>query len=280
MVTHDVLAAQVGNIVRADVHLGPDGRPKGSGIVVFDNPDDARNAIAQFNGYEWQGRTLEVREDRFANAPPGGGFGGRGGFGGGRGGFGARGGFGGGFGGRGGGFGGGRGGFGGGYGGGGGGSYAGSATGGMDAAPLVPQAPNPFTDHATHGGERGPIIHVRNLPWSTSNEDLVDLFTTIGPVKKAEIQYEANGRSRGTGVVEFDTAENAETAISTFIEALRLECIANHSQPSSLGTSTVVVLSALASSATPTSQPATVEAMSWILRVLGIRLCKTLTTGR
>lgn len=222
---HQLLTAQVGNIVRADVHLGPDGRPKGSGIVVFDNADDARNAIGQFNGYEWQGRTLEVREDRFANAPPGGG---RGGFGGGRGGFGGGfagrggGGFGGGFGGRGGGgFGGGRGGFGGGYGGGGG-SYAGSASGGMDAAPLVPQAPNPFTDNATHGGEPGPIIHVRNLPWSTSNEDLVYLFTTIGPVKKAEIQYEPNGRSRGTGVVEFDTRENAETAISMYIPRLPL----------------------------------------------------------
>jgi RNA recognition motif-containing protein len=58
-------------------------------------------------------------------------------------------------------------------------------------------------------------LHLQ-LPWSTSNEDLVDLFTTIGPVKKAEIQYEPNGRSRGTGVVEFDTAENAETAIAKF----------------------------------------------------------------
>ncbi len=51
------------------------------------------------------------------------------------------------------------------------------------------------------------------LPWSTSNEDLVELFTTIGKVERAEIQYEPNGRSRGTGVVQFDTAENAETAI-------------------------------------------------------------------
>jgi len=45
---------------------------------------------------------------------------------------------------------------------------------------------------------------------------LIDLFTTIGPVKKAEIQYEGGGRSKGTGVIEFDTAENAETAISKF----------------------------------------------------------------
>jgi len=38
----------------------------------------------------------------------------------------------------------------------------------------------------------------------------------IGKVERAEIQYEPNGRSRGTGVVQFDTAENAETAISKF----------------------------------------------------------------
>ena len=54
---------------------------------------------------------------------------------------------------------------------------------------------------------------VEQLPWSTSNEDLVELFTTIGKVERAEIQYEANGRSRGTGVVQFDTADNAETSI-------------------------------------------------------------------
>jgi RNA recognition motif-containing protein len=54
------------------------------------------------------------------------------------------------------------------------------------------------------------------LPWSTSNDDLVELFTTIGKVERAEIQYEPNGRSRGTGVVQFDNAEGAETAIGKF----------------------------------------------------------------
>lgn len=54
------------------------------------------------------------------------------------------------------------------------------------------------------------------LPWSTCNEDLIELFSTIGKVERAEIQYEPNGRSRGTGVVELESAEVAETAISMF----------------------------------------------------------------
>ncbi|KAM0322399.1 hypothetical protein ACHAQA_009466 [Verticillium albo-atrum] len=212
-------AARNGAVIRADVHLGPDGRPKGSGIVMFESPDDARNAIQQFNGYDWQGRMLEVREDRYAGAGGPMGFGGRGGFGGGM-----RGGFGGGFGGRGG-FGGPRGGFGGGgfggRGGFGGGFDAGGGPGGIPGGPpgATPGAsvpPNPFTDYATAGTDKSEIIYVRNLPWSTSNEDLVELFTTIGKVEKAEIQYEPSGRSRGTGVVQFDTAETADTAIQKF----------------------------------------------------------------
>ncbi|EFX00829.1 rnp domain containing protein [Grosmannia clavigera kw1407] len=130
-------AARTAGVARADINIGPDGRSRGSGIVVFESPDDARNAIQQFNGYDWQGRVLEV-------------------------------------------------------------------------------PPNPFTDHATSGNEPSEIIFVRNLPWSTSNEDLVELFGTIGKVEQAEIQYEPSGRSRGSGVVRFDNPETADTAISKF----------------------------------------------------------------
>lgn len=120
---------------------------------MFESPDDARNAIQQFSGYEWQGRNLEVREDRYAGGGGGGGgmgFGGRGGYGGGM-----RGGFGGGFGGRGG-FGGGRGGFG--FGG-----RGGFSGGGFEAPAAASVPPNPFTDYATAGTDRSETIYVRNV---------------------------------------------------------------------------------------------------------------------
>lgn len=60
------------------------------------------------------------------------------------------------------------------------------------------------------------MLTLSQLPWSTSNDDLVELFSTIGKVEQAEIQYEPSGRSRGTGVVRFDNADTAETAISKF----------------------------------------------------------------
>lgn len=55
----------------------------------------------------------------------------------------------------------------------------------------------------------------QQLPWSTSNEDLVELFQTTGTVQEAEVLFE-NGRSKGSGVVQFATVEEAETAIAKF----------------------------------------------------------------
>src|SRR5690606_15565119 len=118
-----------------------------------------------------------------------------------------------------------------------GGYHAGGPPGGYHASNAPQAAPNEFTDGATGGGERSATIFVRNvcdsfiscphlltclqLPWSTSNDDLVELFTTIGKVERAEIQYEPSGRSRGTGVVSFDNAESAETAISKSRDATK-----------------------------------------------------------
>lgn len=183
--------------------MGFDGRSKGTGTVLFDSTADAQNAYKQFNGYDWQGRMLEIREDRFVSSARGGrGGGGGGGSGAARGGFSSRGS---------GGYGSDRG-MGGGYGGGGG-------DGGYDsyrAPPPVVVEPNPFTDDAWANGEPSATIYVKNLPWSTSNDDLVELFSTIGKVERAEICYEPSGRSKGTGVVQFDGQDAASIAIQKF----------------------------------------------------------------
>ncbi|KAF8314959.1 hypothetical protein DL93DRAFT_2037341, partial [Clavulina sp. PMI_390] len=53
-----------GQIVRADVALGPDGRSRGFGTVLFANEVDAAAAVAMFNGFEFNGRTLKVHHDK------------------------------------------------------------------------------------------------------------------------------------------------------------------------------------------------------------------------
>jgi RNA recognition motif-containing protein len=85
------LFRSAGNIVRADINIGPDGRAKGSGTVIFETVNDAQNAISaciacarvrlagllsgagMYNGFQWFGRVLEVREvcpaARCARAP-------------------------------------------------------------------------------------------------------------------------------------------------------------------------------------------------------------------
>lgn len=54
------------------------------------------------------------------------------------------------------------------------------------------------------------------LPWSTANEDLVELFETTGQVELAEILFDGT-RSKGAGVVQFAQVAEAETAIGMFL---------------------------------------------------------------
>ncbi len=126
------LFSQAGTCESATVMMDrATGRSRGFGFVEMSSDEEALKAIQQFNGYDFQGRNLNVNEarERTPGGPrpggysggggyAGGGGGGRGGYGGGGGGFGGgdRGGYGGGYGGD---FGGGGGDFGGGFGGGG-----------------------------------------------------------------------------------------------------------------------------------------------------------------
>jgi RNA recognition motif-containing protein len=57
-------------------------------------------------------------------------------------------------------------------------------------------------------------IYVGNLPFSTTDDDLRELFARHGEVSSASVVMDREtGRSRGFGFVEMDTA-NAQTAIA------------------------------------------------------------------
>ncbi|KAL9183998.1 hypothetical protein ACHAXT_002084 [Thalassiosira profunda] len=61
------LFREYGEVERADVVSGPDGRSRGFGFIRFGNAGDAQNAIAGLNGAEFMGRNIEVRLDNKSN---------------------------------------------------------------------------------------------------------------------------------------------------------------------------------------------------------------------
>lgn len=71
-----------------------------------------------------------------------------------------------------------------------------------------------FTENVTGGGEQSNTIYTESLPLVTSVDDLYELFETIGKVTRAELQYDDQGKPSGNAVVEFETEELAELAIS------------------------------------------------------------------
>ncbi|KAG0210011.1 hypothetical protein BGX33_005181 [Mortierella sp. NVP41] len=58
-------------------------------------------------------------------------------------------------------------------------------------------------------------IYVANLPYSVNWKDLKDFFRKAGPVDRADIFQDREGRSRGTGTVSFDSSHDVGRAICT-----------------------------------------------------------------
>mmetsp|Transcript_3936 Transcript_3936/g.8322 ORF Transcript_3936/g.8322 Transcript_3936/m.8322 type:complete len:207 (+) Transcript_3936:201-821(+) len=57
---------QIGEVERADVAVGRDGRKKGFGFIRYSTAEDAKKAMDELNGVEFMGRPLEVRLDNKA----------------------------------------------------------------------------------------------------------------------------------------------------------------------------------------------------------------------
>ncbi|KAG0197588.1 hypothetical protein BGX28_008968 [Mortierella sp. GBA30] len=198
------LFRRAGPVTRADVFQTNDMRSKGSGTVIFDRTMDVSRAISMFNGYEWHGRRIEVREDKYG--PPAGGRGS---------------------------------------------SYGHSnsdyrheSSSGRDrdrdrdhgrdrgrerererdrqhdmydggsrgygnndiSMDMVPSGP------AAGSGDQ---IYIRNLPLTTTEQDLRDLFRTCGSIRMTEILLHG-GRPKGSGIVRFELFESADKAVAKF----------------------------------------------------------------
>lgn len=59
-------------------------------------------------------------------------------------------------------------------------------------------------------------LYVGNLPWSTAEDDLRNVFSSIGSLSSVEIPQGRDGKSRGYGLVKFSTMNEAQAAIATF----------------------------------------------------------------
>ena len=63
-------------------------------------------------------------------------------------------------------------------------------------------------------------IYVGNLPWTATQDDLVQLFSQYGTVEKTQIISDREtGRSRGFGFVEMSTEAEAQKAIDALHES-------------------------------------------------------------
>lgn len=61
----------------------------------------------------------------------------------------------------------------------------------------------------------GKKLYVGNLSYSTTSDELAELFAPHGTVQSAEVIMDrASGRSKGFGFVEMGTSEEAQAAIS------------------------------------------------------------------
>ncbi|KAG8972414.1 hypothetical protein FRC05_010125 [Tulasnella sp. 425] len=66
-----LFVGNIGPVIRADVALGPDGRSRGFGTVLFQTEADADRAVKTLNGFEYNGRMIKVHHDRFTQTTTG-----------------------------------------------------------------------------------------------------------------------------------------------------------------------------------------------------------------
>mgnify|MGYP000890678549 CR=1 FL=1 len=60
------------------------------------------------------------------------------------------------------------------------------------------------------------MLHVSNLDWNVSTDDMRELFSDVGDMRKAVVHYDKSGRSLGTAEVTYTSREAAIRAIKKY----------------------------------------------------------------
>lgn len=87
----------------------------------------------------------------------------------------------------------------------------------------APKAPDTAWGHDmfASGGrasniETGTKLYISNLDYGVSNEDVKELFSEVGDLKRYIIHYDRSGRSKGTAEVVFSRRQDAMAAIKRY----------------------------------------------------------------
>ncbi|KAF8698035.1 hypothetical protein HU200_035546 [Digitaria exilis] len=59
-------------------------------------------------------------------------------------------------------------------------------------------------------------LHISNLDYGVSNDDIKDLFSDVGDIKRYSINYDRSGRSKGTAEVIFSRRSDAIAAVKRY----------------------------------------------------------------